>query len=109
MDAALDAIKARLRNWARWALQPTVDLGIPPPPWAAHWIPASALDAGWGDLGAPDDSRDPVYERDAMLLERAICQLPLVHRTTIKRHYIVHWRQPREELDHACRILADQL
>ena len=101
-------IHDRLYNWARWSRHEAMpDLGCKPPPIFAYWIPAQAWDAGYGDTGAPEELPKSIDVRDAELLDHHIVWLALVHRTTIKRHYLEHIRQMRDQLDEACRALED--
>ena len=69
--------------------------------------PRQAWDAGWGDLGAPRNQSKAIDERDAQLIDHHLVWLTIVHRTTIKEHYIEHNGQRREQLDEACRALED--
>jgi hypothetical protein len=107
-DDPLGQTKARLHNWARWSRHDCLpDLHAKLSSLWSQWIPRQGWDAGWGDLGAPEEGSKGIDDSDAELIDHHIVWLTLVHRTTIKSHYIDHDRQPREHLDEACRALED--
>jgi hypothetical protein len=104
----LGEIKARLHNWARWSRHdclPNLDAKLSAL-WS-QWIPRQAWDCGWGDVGAPEERAKDIDNRDAELIDHHLIWLALVHRSTIKQHYLEHNGQRREQLDEACRALED--
>ena len=109
-DDPLADIKSRLHNWARWS-----HVGVMPDLQAklsslwSQWLPRQAWDAGWGDLGAPEEPPASIRNEDAIMLDRLILRLPVVHRRTIVLHYYDREGQRRDRLDEACRALNDLL
>lgn len=73
----------------------------------SQWLPKQAWDAGWGDVGAPEEPARSINDRDAELIDHYVVRLSFAHRTTIKRHYVEREGQRREQLDEACRALED--
>jgi hypothetical protein len=105
---ALADIKDRLHNWARWSRHDCLpDLHAKLSSLWSQWIPRQAWDCGWGDMGAPEERAKSIREQDAELIDYSIRRLNMLHRTTIKEHYIEHNGQRREQLDEACRALED--
>jgi hypothetical protein len=105
---ALADIKARLHNWARWSHHGVLpDLHAKLSSLWSQWIPRQAWDAGWGDLGAPDEPPASIRNEDAETIDYFVLRLNFVHRSTLKRHYVDHDGQRREQLDEACRALED--
>jgi hypothetical protein len=111
MDDDLDPlhfIKHRLHNWARWSHYDVMpDLTAKLSSLWSQWLPSQAWDAGWGDIGAPEEIAKSINEMDAEHLDRAIRDLGRVHRQILKRHYVEHIGQTRASLDAACRALLD--
>lgn len=107
-DDPLADVKLRLHNWARWSRHDVMpDLHARLSSLWSQWLPRQAWDAGWGDIGPPEEIAKSINERDAEHLDRAIRDLGYVHRTIIKRHYVEHIGQNRASLDAACRALLD--
>lgn len=101
-------LKFRLHNWGRWSNYDVMpDLAAKLSSLWSQWIPRQAWDAGWGDLGPPEDSPKAINDRDAEHLDRAIRDLGYVHRLLLKRHYAEHQSVDRQSLDAACRALLD--
>ena len=70
----------RLRNWARWASdKPLPDLTARISA-IYSWAVAHTWSSGWGD-DTPGDGIIPIYEQDAELVDKAIRNLSLRHRT----------------------------
>ena len=109
-DDPLSSIKARLHNWARWArhdAMPNLDAKLTSI-WS-HWIPARGWDAGWGDVGPPEESPRGIDIMDEELIDHHVVWLNFAHRTTIKAHFFDHNGQKREQVDEACRALEDMM
>lgn len=107
-DDPLFALKARLYNWARWSRHDVApNLSAKLSSLWSQWLPRQAWDAGWGDMGPPQESFKEINDKDAQLIDRRIREIGFVHRTIIKRHYLEHQSQNRESLDAACRALLD--
>jgi hypothetical protein len=71
------------------------------------WVSSHAWESGWGDVGAPHEPPASIRNGDAEVIDYGIMRLSFVHRSIIKRHYIDHDGQRREQLDEACRALED--
>lgn len=99
---------SRLHNWARWTQYDALpNLDVKEPAIFRMYLPHLALDDGYGYDGPPEASPKSIDTKDAELIDRHICWLNLVHRSTIKRHYLDHDRIDKLIVDEACRALED--
>ena len=107
-DDPLWEVKVRLHNWARWSNHDVMpNLAAKLSSLWSQWLPRQAWDAGWGDVGPPEELSRSIDDKDAQVIDGHIRELGFVHRTIIKRHYLEHVGQGRESLDAACRALLD--